>query len=415
MNSDSYNLGDSLLVGIDDGTLMRLALETCRDLTGFETLLDSTNAVGRIDCWNIGCLDSTGAGAVYECANRSYVKCVPYTRQRDPRGYVIRANFSVTGGLNRTGFDRHKRALGLTQERAREAPIDAGFVLERLARDLGNIFDDPYPLPYNGSQLNAPAGYIYNLGVTIANRSTTSAVVIRGVKPGENARLTTIFAMVGNPVLSVAFPMWVSSGCVPEALSRTGGCPVYQLCQQRTPLLYDYARASLHLNSHYLLDDDGEGVYSYTLPLEAWGIAEADLAVAEWSYAEPSCDRIRHEQSRIAGAIFAGFLSETTEPIDDIPGAPIVPVSISLYNYPNPFNEGTVIRYAGADVRYPVTVTIFDLLGRRLLDMTYGGSPAGAIYWAGRDASDLRVASGVFLCTIRNGPYEASNVMIYQK
>jgi hypothetical protein len=198
MNSDSYNLNDSLDIGMDDGTLMRIALETCRTIDDFIILLDSTNVIGRKDCWNFGVLDSTGNCALFECSNHSYTEF--YVGGDDPGNpdYLIRANFSVSGNDNPlTGYDKYIRAMSLTDAKIEEDSIDANFVLEKLTRDLHNFIDDPYPLPYSGSQEGGPEGYIFNLWCTIANRNTYSAVVIRGVTDEEPPFITTIFAMLG--------------------------------------------------------------------------------------------------------------------------------------------------------------------------------------------------------------------------
>ncbi|OGC89799.1 MAG: hypothetical protein A2W25_02850 [candidate division Zixibacteria bacterium RBG_16_53_22] len=413
MNSDSYNLGDSLSYGTDDGTLMRIALETCRTLGDFEALLDSTNITGRRDCWNFGCLDSTGASALYECANYGYVRYAAQDTGAQSGMYIIRANFSLSGNVNHTGQDRYDRACSLTANRAASYAIDAGFVLESLARDLANIYDDPYPLPYNGIQHGGPAGYIYNSGVTICNRSTTSAVVIRGTRGDEPAHQTTIFAMLGQPILSVAFPLWVRCGNVPEPLSNPQGAPVVQYCNSRSRQLYDNPQTSYHLNSRYLLDEDGHGVYSYTLPLEKWGIDQAGSMLENWSSDPPSASEVYYEENRIAGVIFTGFYRETAELIDDFPPEPPpLPNTILISNYPNPFNDGTFIHYAGASVEYPVTLRIYDIQGRQIARIAGNNNPEGTVYWAGKDSFDNKLASGIYLYVLDNGPLKADNKML---
>jgi hypothetical protein len=416
MNSDSYNLGDSLNYGVDDGTLMRLALETCRTLADFESLLDSTNVTGRRDCWNFGCLDSTGASGLYECANHWYARYLPEDEGPPLSRYVLRANFSMSGGPGHTGQDRFNRACSLTAGAMSNGGIDAGFVLENLARDLGNVYDDPYPFPYDGTQLGAPAGYIYNLGVTICNRSTTSAVVIRGARGDEPAYVTTIFAMLGQPILSVAFPLWVSAGNVPTFLSRPQGAPFLDYCAARIRILYDYPRLAYHLNSHYLLDENGRGVYSYTLPLEKWGIEQSALLLGAWAGEQPSASAVNYEQNRIASTIFTGYFYETAELINDFPTEPpSLPNRPFLTNYPNPFNDGTYIRYSGAIDGFPVKIRIFDIQGRRVAEISGNNSTDGAVYWAGKDNFGNSLASGIYLYVLDNGPLKADNKMILIK
>ena len=416
MNSDSYNMGDSLWVGLDDGTLMRLALETCETLSEFESFLDSTNVSGRLDCWNFGCLDATGASAMYECANHWYRKYDPLDPADQPPGYIVRANYSLSGGSeNLSGVDRFTRANDLILERLQTSPIDAYFVSTVLVRDLGNVYADPYPLPYNGTQLGGPPGYIFNFGCTINNRSTSSAVVIRGVRPGERAALTTIFAILGAPALSVAFPLWVESGAVPPCLSDPANPPVRALCVARIPRLYDNPDAGLFVNSHYLVDDDSGGVYSYTFPLEAWGMNESDSLVEIWAQDSPVPGMVIQEEFRIASEIYRGFQLETAALIGQPLEGPQLPGELSIFNYPNPFNRGTYIVYSGANPAYPVRLEIFDLLGRRVTELAGTGMSDGAVYWAGSGRRGDDLSSGIYFYSLVNGPRRLSGKMLLIK
>lgn len=411
MNSDSYNLNDSLSGGMDDGTLMRLALETCSSLRDFELLLDSTNIIGRRDCWNFGVLDASGACALYECANRSYYRFIPGADD-SLAGYVIRANFSLSGGNNLVGLDRYRRAVDLTVRQIERGPINADFVLKDLARDLANLYDDPYPLPYHRSQENGPPGYIYNFGCTIANTSTSSAVAIVGLLPGEDPELATIYALLGPPVLSVSFPLWVKSGTVPVYLSRPNGAPVKLFCDQRRQYLYDDPNSYFYINSRYLLDDDGRGVYSYTLPLEAWGISEANELLAQWRAESPSASDVQFEQFRIATAIFTGFQLETANFLQ-LPSeqGPVLPNKISMSNYPNPFNLQTRIILEGIGNDFPAALRIYDCLGRLVYQISGTNALRNGVIWTGENMSGHHVSSGVYFYSLSYGPHHISNKM----
>jgi hypothetical protein len=421
LNSDSYNLHDSLYAGLDDGTLMRLALETCVTLADFEAFLDSTNRTGRIDCWNFGCLDSTGSCAMYECANRSYRKFDPLDPALMAPGYIARSNFSFSGDSSyRSGLDRYQRAANLISHRLVTNKIEASWVLSNLARDLANIYADPYPLPYNGLQVNGPPGYIYSFDCTIANRYTSAAVVIRGVRPGENPALTTIFAVLGRPVLSVAYPLWVGAGSVPDCLSDPRLAPMYDYCVARSSQLYDNSSFYFFLNSHYLIDDDSIGVYSYTLPLEAWGIQQADYLMDDWNYELPTQDLMQALQLHIDDIIFYGFQNETARfLIDSSYSNSILPSYPALYNFPNPFNSETTIRYdlskAGVKVKFPIVLRIYDVTGRLVTELPGSDDIIGKVYWAGRDASGNAVSSGIYFCSLINGSFRSTSKMILLK
>jgi hypothetical protein len=415
LNSDSYNLHDSLSLGLDDGTIMRLALETCTTLSDFEALLSSTNNDGRRDCWNFGCLDSTGASAMYECANYRFVKYDPLDPNLGSPGFIDRSNFSMSGdSLTRQGTDRYSRSMHLIENRLDSGLVDAGWILAVLARDLGNPYADPYPFPYNGTQLTGPPGYIYSYGCTIANRSTTSAVAIRGVRPGESACLTTIFAILGPPVLSVAFPIWVQAGNTPAYLSDPAGSPMYLESTRRMSQLYDRPNSYyLYLNSHHLLDNDSNGVYSYTLPLESWGISEVNQLFNSWDFQAPSIDEMSWHQYRIANTIYNGFRLETAKFLEDTTDfETALPEKLTLMNYPNPFNSGTHIIYSGARNDYPVIMRIYDITGRKVCEFNGTTNVVGDVYWAGRDMHGNDVSSGIYFCNVDNGPRKFTGKML---
>lgn len=80
-----------------------------------------------------------------------------------------------------------------------------------------------------------------------------------------------------------------------------------------------------------------------------------------------------------------------------------VPQSFALdQNFPNPFNNSTMIRYAlpaGADV----TLSIFNLLGQKVFTLAQGPRDAWLheVRWNARDHAERALASGVYLCMLR--------------
>ena len=66
-------------------------------------------------------------------------------------------------------------------------------------------------------------------------------------------------------------------------------------------------------------------------------------------------------------------------------------------NSPNPFSGATSIRFSLA-VRSHVAITVYDLLGRKVVDLLDRTMPAGnySANWDGRDAGGNRVATGIY-------------------
>jgi hypothetical protein len=107
------------------------------------------------------------------------------------------------------------------------------------------------------------------------------------------------------------------------------------------------------------------------------------------------------------GGPFAGMSGSTTGTIRmqtggpetvGVPGGPAARNEVSLSNRPNPFGQGTTIEY-----RLPsdamVSLTVFDLAGRRVRDLVDERMPAGphAMFWDGRGQSGQKLGSGVYM------------------
>ncbi len=71
-------------------------------------------------------------------------------------------------------------------------------------------------------------------------------------------------------------------------------------------------------------------------------------------------------------------------------------------NYPNPFREATTIGYE-VEQAGPVTITVYDILGRAIRTLVDQHQPRGTyhIAWDGRDAGGRTVASGTYFYRLR--------------
>ena len=87
-----------------------------------------------------------------------------------------------------------------------------------------------------------------------------------------------------------------------------------------------------------------------------------------------------------------------------------------LAPYPNPFNPQVTIAYA---LKEPasVTISVFDLRGRRVREIRPGVKPAGRHQevWRGRDDRGRRQASGVYFIRLNAGAYEQTHRVMLLK
>jgi len=94
-----------------------------------------------------------------------------------------------------------------------------------------------------------------------------------------------------------------------------------------------------------------------------------------------------------------------------------LPEQYVLYqNYPNPFNPVTKIRYDLPDDAY-VTLTIHDMMGRRVRALVDGPQTAGnrSIQWNGTDEQGRFIPAGLYLFSISLGQFNETSKMILLK
>jgi hypothetical protein len=108
--------------------------------------------------------------------------------------------------------------------------------------------------------------------------------------------------------------------------------------------------------------------------------------------------------------------------IDDVGiGTSLLPRTFRLsQNYPNPFNPSTTISFdlpLTADNKRPVSITIYDIRGRRVRilidsDLEHGSHK---IHWDGRNDRGQSVASGIYLYTLKAGEEKFTRKMTVLK
>ncbi len=87
-----------------------------------------------------------------------------------------------------------------------------------------------------------------------------------------------------------------------------------------------------------------------------------------------------------------------------------------LQNYPNPFNPSTTIQYE-IPKDGEVEIGIYDLTGRLIKTIVNQNQQAGAhsAVWNGQTESDSKVASGIYMYTVKYGNTLSSKKMLLIK
>ncbi len=357
MNSNSFNILAGGGDGADDGNVMTLALGTCATVSEFALLLDSLNVIGRETPANYGVFDSTGAAAVFEASNLFYNR---YDCGEDTLGLLIRANYSMSGSPNReTGKNRYERAMQLVVPARHENRIDSKFLIQTVTRDIGRTFLDPYPLPFGGTYDTFPAGYL-PVESTLCRRTTRSAEIMVGARPGEPAGRTMMWVLLGSPEVSLPVPVWVQGGPLPEALDGPDRAP---LCDEAIRL-----RNWVRCDPEHPAADNTYRLASlreYQTPVEELLFGLVDSAEIEWPRTGPTPEQAAALTASAAALVLDNYLDFW----DSLNREPYVPVpDTAPVTWQNVVRDSIVIGF-------PASVSagaarVFDAAGRLVATIT---------------------------------------------
>ncbi len=212
MNTASYNLnGDDGVTNMDrEGELMRYALERCTTVDDFEALLKTLPKPLGVEA-NFGVIDATGGGAYFETGNFKYVK---YDLADAADGILMRTNFSMSGTQDKGfGYVRFDNETALLRPHIAARDITPAVFTEELSRTFYNaLLGKDYTR--GGDEWLVDQDFI-------PRRISTASVVVEGVLPGEDSRLTTMWIALGYPPCAEVYPVWTGDGGVAPELTGT--------------------------------------------------------------------------------------------------------------------------------------------------------------------------------------------------
>lgn len=268
MNTVSYNLiekKEGEKTGSRNGSLMRRALEICATVDEFKHYLDTLTRPMKVET-NYGVIDAQGNGAYFEVDYTHYTEYDVNDPSVAPHGYIVRANFSVSGKPDKgTGYVRYQQAEQELFTASATKEITPEWLFSHLSRSFANplMGIDLKSGLFNKPQTN---GWFVEQDF-IARKKSSCAVAIQGVKPGEDASFTTMWTVIGYPPVTPAIPVWVkgAAGKLPRLLSVQEGKYHSPLCDATSQLrdrIYSYTRgdnAETYFNWELLFNKKGNG------------------------------------------------------------------------------------------------------------------------------------------------------------
>ena len=285
VDANAYNF-DNLVPGPDDdGYIMYSALKICRTVEDFEAVMDSTDDAGRKRNAIYGVLDAYGNGAFFEAATYEHYRYDLDDPTAAPDGYMVRATFGYSGGPNHLSQYRHDRALELLDSANTVGCLSRQFIIQSVARDLTGQLTNPYPLPFQGIEGSLPYGFINTNSENIINRYTTrSVLVVQGVLPTEDPLLSTLWALVAEPISTLTLPLWVHAGSVPPEFDgpEFDQSALNVWAQVFRNYLYPSEGGGNALDTWKLVDQWGDGMLPFLFSLENQAFAIGDSALNVW-------------------------------------------------------------------------------------------------------------------------------------
>ena len=203
---------------------------------------------------------------IFEVSGKNYWKYDANNSRQAPNGYLIRTNFSITGGGN-LGIERFRRTESLIKELYQRNELNYEGIIKNHLRDFSDRQSNQLPIPYmNRWGNNKPFGYLYS-NYSVCRYISISASVFSGVKSSELANLTTMWTMLGQSAGTIILPYW-PVGETPVLARGNIIAPLNQVANDIKSYLFDDVNNRLFVDTYKLRDDLGHGLWDMLLNLE---------------------------------------------------------------------------------------------------------------------------------------------------
>lgn len=286
MNSASYNLNDTE-AGIEEreGIIIKLALQQCATLADFEKLLETLPKPLYVNA-NFGVIDAQGGAAYYETGDYNFKKFDANDSSVAPMGYIVRTNFSFTGDRARDkGLSRYQAAEPLFFNASLSNNLSCRFLLQDVSRHLthgltGTNLYDIMPQDTIKPVFAAFRDYI-------PRYSTSSIIVVQGVKDKEPVSLTTMWTILGSPLTAVAVPVWLNEDNIyPSVLfaDKTGNAKSCNWSLELKKQLFPITRGegNDYINLAALITKDRKGILQKIQSYEDSMLQNSILRLDSW-------------------------------------------------------------------------------------------------------------------------------------
>lgn len=267
MNTVAYNLPKNIDEMHDlEGQIMAAALRTCSSVGDFENYI-KRNLGEALGSWaNFGVLDSEGNAVIFEVHNNGYKRL---DTKEVPDKYYINTNFSRTGKKGKgAGYLRFEQASALFKKISVKG-ITHEYIFQNISRNFGHpLVKHPTLKDLEKQPMNEPL-WIHNRNC-INRPSTSGVVIINGKKKGEKDSVATFWALLGEPVTSIAVPVWVEAKTTPQPLYEGKTAPICLEALRIKEIIHPFTEGSKkdYMNVTRLVNKEGKGFLPVLLKTE---------------------------------------------------------------------------------------------------------------------------------------------------
>jgi hypothetical protein len=241
MNSVAYNLPKKSDEMQDlEGQIMADALRTCKTVDDFETYIKK-NLGEALGSWaNFGVIDAQGNAVIFEVHNNG---CEKLNASDAPEKYLVNTNYARSGKKGKgAGYLRFERAEALFKKIPANK-ITHEYIFQNISRDFGHPLLKHPTLKELEKRSVKERVWVYSRDC-INRPSSASAIIINGKKPGDKDSIATLWVILGEPVTSIAVPLWVEAKESPLPLHEGDEAPVCAEAMRIKKIIRPYTEGS---------------------------------------------------------------------------------------------------------------------------------------------------------------------------
>lgn len=287
MNSASYNLkgNDTTKLSELEGEFMKKALLECANVDEFEQFIINHSKPIGVEA-NFGVIDAQGGAAYFETDNWGYKKIDVNDSSIAPHGYLVHTNYSFTGDMNDgAGYIRFETAEKLFYRASGTNNLSVPYMLENMCQSLENSYTTQKLSDF--SQLSEDKDNFMYFQDCINRYSSSSSVIVQGVKPDEKPLFTTMWSMIGFPMATVPIPVWLTpKGTLPSVSTAPEGqnAKICDMALELKKIMVPSRRGSTkyYINTTKVANMQGTGITQILMPIQKQIVSETNKKLDAW-------------------------------------------------------------------------------------------------------------------------------------